>query len=98
MLYMLVVLFPPDKAKVCGEIFLKLPEPTNFKYLGIYHTSDGEHGIKAYQLIEVEKGKEEEGFSELMGRLAKFIDVEGFRWTLESLLGLEDSLKLIGLA
>ena len=70
--------------------------PSYVKALDRYMTYGGD-GVKAYVLWEVEKGKEQEGYKALMNQYAQFLNIEGYKVTLEPLLKAEEALPLVGL-
>ena len=53
--------------------------------------------MKAYNLYEVEKGHEDEGYKELMKEEVPFFNIEGYKFTVEPLLSVEEALPLVGL-
>ena len=81
--------------KVAVETLAKAPPPY-VKRLGPYVTAGGD-GIKAYTLYEIEKGHVEEGIVEVTKRMVPYFSIEGYKYTLETLLTAEEALPLIGL-
>jgi hypothetical protein len=99
MLFMVASTWPTKSSvqvgKVAVEIFAKGPPP-HVKRLGLYITPGGD-GMKAYNLYEVEKGHEDEGYKELMKEFVPFFNIEGYKFTVEPLLSVEEALPLVGL-
>jgi len=81
--------------KVAVEILAKAPPPY-VKRLGPYVTAGGD-GIKVYTLWDIEKGHLEEGIKEVTKRMVPYFSIEGYKYTLETLLTVEEALPLIGL-
>ena len=99
MLFMVTSTWPAkssvETGKVAVEILAKGPPPY-VKILGMYPTPGGE-GIKNYSLYEVEKGHVDEGFKELLKSYVAYFSIEGWKFTVEPLLSVEEALPLIGL-
>ena len=99
MLFMVAETWPTKSAveigKVSVESLAKAPPPY-VKRLGLYVTTGGD-GIKAYTLYEVEKGHVDEGYKGLMKVFVPFFTIEGYKFTVEPLLSVEEALPLVGL-
>ena len=81
--------------KVGVEVLAKAPPP-HVERLGTYVTTGGD-GLKVYVLHEIEKGHVQEGIKELTKRMVPFYSIEGWKYTLETLMTAEEALPLIGL-
>ena len=99
MLFMLTMTWPTESSgevgKVAVENLAKAPPP-HVKRLGLYLTPGGD-GMKAYVLYEIEKGHVDEGFKEVTKRHVPYFNIEGWRYTIEPLLSVEEALPLVGL-
>jgi len=81
--------------KVGAEALAKAPPPY-VKRLGLYIAPGGD-GIKNYSLYEIEKGHVQEGIMELNKRFVAYFNIEGWKFTVEPLLSVEEALPLVGL-
>jgi hypothetical protein len=73
----------------------KLPYVTKWR---AFNTNGGLDGLKQYHLIYTEKGKSEEASIEIQKYFFPIANqIEGFRITSESLLGVSDSYALAGM-
>ena len=98
MIFMLTVWHPPGKAKEVLNKFQKVTEkgiPKSIRKWQIYTVADGLDGVKAYELIFTEKGQADEALVEIHKMLLPFAEVEGYRYKIEPLLGMKDTVKLI---
>ncbi|NHJ24190.1 MAG: hypothetical protein EAX89_06425 [Candidatus Lokiarchaeota archaeon] len=97
-LYMMTVWYPPDKAPEMAKLYLKQPRklPSITKWR-VFNTAGGLNGMKQYHLVYTEKGKMEEASAELIKYFTPFINIEGFRYAVEPLMGVSDSYKLLGM-
>ena len=99
MFFMVTMTYPTKSSVQVGKVAVgtlaKAPPP-HVERLGIY-TAAGGDGFKAYSLYEVEGEHVEEGIRELTKRFVPFYSVEGWKYTLEPLMGVEESLATIGL-
>ena len=99
MLLMLTQTYPTKSvaavAKVGMEVLAKAPPP-HVKRLGVYITP-GSDGMKSYTLYEIEKGHVDEGFKELNKNLVAFFKIEGWKYTVEPLLTVEEAVPMLGL-
>ena len=84
-----------EVGKVGMETLAKAPPP-HVKRLGIYIAAGGD-GMKTYILYEIEKGQVEEGIKELNKRYVAYFNIEGWKFTVEPLMTVEEALPLIGL-
>jgi len=97
MLFMVTQTYPTksvaEVAKVGMERLAKAPPPY-VKRLGVYTTPGGD-GLKSYSLYEIEKGHEEEGAKEVNKNLVAFFNIEGWKFTWESLMTAEEAATLL---
>ncbi|MFX1443995.1 MAG: hypothetical protein ACFFHV_11315 [Promethearchaeota archaeon] len=96
---LLTVWIPPNKAVDLAKWYLKqkreLPYITKWR---VFNTNGGLEGLKQYHLIYTEKGKLEEAGIELQKYFFPIAnEMEGFRISSETLLGVSDSYALIGM-
>jgi len=99
MLFMVTHTYPTkstaEVAKVAVEVLAKAPPPY-VKTLGLYVTPGGD-GMKAYNLYAVEKGHVDEGYNGVLKVFVPFFSIEGYKFTVEPLLSVEEALPLVGL-
>jgi len=84
-----------EVGKVGVESLAKAPPPY-VKRLGVYIAAGGD-GMKTYVLYEIEKGHVEEGIKELNKRMVAYFNIEGWKFTVESLMTPEEALPMLGL-
>jgi len=97
-LYMITVWYPPNKALDMAKLYLKEPREIPFvSKWRIFNTSGGIHGLKQYHLIYTERGKSEEALAALNKYFMPFLNIDGFKYDLETLMGVSDSYKLLGM-
>ena len=99
MLFLLTMTWPTKSSGEVGKVAvenLAKASPPHVKRLGLYLTPGGD-GMKAYVLYEIEKGHIDEGFKEVTKRHVPYFSVEGWRYTIEPLLSVEEALPLVGL-
>jgi len=99
MLFMLTMTWPTKSSGEVGKVAvenLAKASPPHVKRLGLYLTPGGD-GMKAYVLYEIEKGHIDEGFNEVTKRHVPYFSIEGWRYTIEPLLSVEEALPLVGL-
>ena len=58
--------------------------------------ADGSDGIKGINIIYTEKGKGDEALIEITRTIMPFWEIEGYRWKLEPIIGVSDSMKALG--
>ena len=98
MIFMGTQWIPHNKTEEWSKIFLKVtqnPLPSCIRKWQTFSTSD-ESGIKGYNLIFTEKGKGDEAVVDLTKLILPFWEIEGYRWKVETLMGVSDSLKVLG--
>ncbi|MGD9032357.1 MAG: hypothetical protein PVJ69_11530 [Desulfobacteraceae bacterium] len=70
--------------------------PSCIKKWQTFTCSDGEIGIKGYNIIYAEKGKGDEALMEISKLMFPFSEIEGASWKIEPVMGISDSLKILG--
>jgi len=96
---MVTTTYPTKSAVQVGKVAVKVlaeAPPPYVKRLGPYVAAGGD-GIKGYTLYEIERGHVEEGIKEVTKRMVPFFSIEGYKYTLETLLTVEEALPLVGL-
>ena len=97
-IYMVTVWVPPDKTPDMAKLYLKqsrdIPIVTKWR---VFNATGGLEGMKAYHLIYTEKGKAEEAIGEVTKYFMPFLNIEGFRYLIEPLIGVSDSYALLGM-
>jgi len=98
-IYMLTVWYPPDKSTDLAKLYLKQPRDIPFvtKWRVFNTYAGGLKGGKQYHLIYTERGKMEEAGGELNKFFIPFLNIEGFRILFEPLMGVSDSMALLGM-
>ena len=97
-IYMITLWYPPDKGADIAKIILK--QPREIPYVTkwrVFNTAGGLEGLKAYHLIYTERGKAEEAMGEITKYFMPFLNVEGFRYLFEPLMGVSDSYAMLGM-
>lgn len=97
-IFMVTIWFPPNKAADIAKLYLKQPReiPYVTKWRA-FNTTGGKDGMKQYHVIYTERGKVEEASLELNKYYLPFAQIEGFNILIESLIGVSDSMKLLGM-
>jgi len=99
MFVMFTQTYPFKSAAEVGKVAVKIlakPYSPYIKRLSLYATLGGD-GVKTYALYEIEKGHVEEGIKELIKRYVPYYSIEGWKYTSETLLTVEEALATIGL-
>ena len=95
---MVTLWYPPNKAGEIAKVILKQPKKIPFvTKWRVFNTAGGLDGLKAYHLIYTEKGKAEEAMGEISKYFMPFLNIEGFRYLVEPLMGVSDSYALLGM-
>jgi len=98
-IFMVTVWYPMHKAMDVAKKYLK--QPRDIPYVTkwrVFNTPAGKDGMKQYHLIYTERGKAEEAGEEIFKYFTPFgMEIEGFNLQTESLMGVSDSYKLVGL-
>jgi hypothetical protein len=90
---------PHDKTEEWAKIFLKVnqnPFPSCITKWQTFTSADGENGIKGINIIYTERGKADEALVEISKVILPFWEIKGYRWKLEPMFGISDTLKVIG--
>jgi hypothetical protein len=97
-IYMVTMWYLPHEAPDVAKIYLKRPREIPFvtKWRA-FNTAGGAKGIKQYHLIYTERGKMEEAGGEINKYFMPFINIKGFRYKTEPLMGITDSYALLGM-
>jgi len=95
-------LYPSHKADEVGKIYLealsKYPPDENLGTQVVPSAIKTTHqGIKGIGISEVKKGKLEEAISYAMNFMAMFLNVEGFEFTMDHYLTIDEALAVIGM-
>ena len=97
-IFMVTVWYPPNKASDIAKLHLKqsseIPSVTKWR---VFNTTGGLNGLKQYHLIYTERGKVEEAMGELIKYFVPFLNIKGFRYLFEPLMGVSDSYSLMGM-
>ena len=97
-IYLLTVWYPPDKTTDIAKQYLKQPRDIPFvtKWRA-FNAAGGLNGMKQYHLIYTERGKAEEAMGEIIKYFTAFLNIDGFRYLAEPLIGISDSFSLLGM-
>lgn len=97
-IFMVTVWYPMHKATDVAKTYLKQPREIPFvtKWRA-FNTTGGKDGFKQYHVIYTERGKAEEAGLEVFKYFSAFMNIEGFNLLVETLTGVSDSFKLIGM-
>jgi len=98
MIFMVSQWTPYNKTDEWFEIFKKVVGklPSYIKRWDTFATPDGDHGIKGYNVIMVEKGNADEALIEISKLIAPFWKIEGFSMKIEPVMGMKDAVKILG--
>jgi len=99
-LIMVTSWYPPDKATEAAKKFLEVMEKfpqESFEKSWLAGVKSDEVGIMTVWLTEIERGKLEEALNLTSRREAEYLDVEGYRFKMETLMTFEDAMPLVGL-
>ncbi|MFX1419929.1 MAG: hypothetical protein ACFE9N_13505 [Promethearchaeota archaeon] len=91
--------YPPHRTMDVAKMILKqpreLPHVTKWR---VYNGAAGKDGMKQYHLIYTERGKLEEASMALYKYFLPFTtQIEGYFIKFESLVGVSDSYKMVGM-
>jgi hypothetical protein len=87
-----------DEWLKCFANFTANSMPSCIKKWETYSCAAGKGGSKGYNIIYSEKGKADEALIEINKLMLPFSQIEGASWKLEPLVGVSDSLKILGKA
>ena len=95
---MLTAWYPNKEAKSIMKTMRSVPKMPDFiAKWQTFATPDGERGIKVYNLIMVKEGVSDEAAIYITKNQTHFSDnVEGYVWKIEPIMGIKDSLKVLG--
>ena len=99
MIFMGTQWIPHSKTEQWSKIFMEVrdkPLPSCIKKWQTFSSADGSDGIKGYNLIYSERGKGDEALVEITKMIFPFWQIEGYRWKLEPLIGVSDSMTVLG--
>ena len=96
---MITTWYPNHRGMDIAKLYLKQPREVPYvTKWRIFNTPAGSDGMKQYHLIYTERGKLEEASMELWKYFAPFaLQIEGYCMTVETLLGVSDSYKMVGM-
>jgi hypothetical protein len=96
--FMITLWYAPHKAPDVAKLFLKKSREIPFvSKWRAFTTAGGEKGVKQYHLIYTERGKSEEAMVELTKYFMPFLAIESFTYISETLMGVSDSMKMLGM-
>jgi hypothetical protein len=95
-------IYPNDKAtevaKMYGTMMTKYPDDASLGNrvvpVAVRVTLQG---IKVITVTEIKKGKLEDAMTFITNRLAMFMNIPGYRYSIKTLMNLEEALKSIGM-
>jgi hypothetical protein len=99
MIFMGTYRMPINKTDEWLECFKNMtgnPLPSCIKKWETFSCFDGETGLKGYNIIYAEKGKVDEALIEIAKLMFPFCEIEGSSWQVEPIMGVSDSLKILG--
>ncbi len=89
--------YPLHKAtEIAGRFTRSTPLPSFLKRVNML-TSAGDSGTKVLGIYEVDDDKVADGIKELLKYYTQYFDVEGFKYTVEPMMTVQEALPLIGL-
>ncbi|MFX0036606.1 MAG: hypothetical protein ACFE9I_13320 [Candidatus Hermodarchaeota archaeon] len=96
---MVTIYYPTHKATEIAKLYLKQPRdlPPHVTKWRAFNTSAGKDGMKQYHIIYTERGKAEEAGLEIFKYFMPFSSIEGYNIQVESVMGVTDSFKLMGM-
>ena len=99
LIFMLTAWYPNSKAREIGKKVLSLGKMPDFiKKWQVFATAAGDKGIKAYNLVMVEKGNGDEAAMFIVKMQQSFSeDIEGYVWKIETCLGVKDAFQALGM-
>ncbi|MHA1106561.1 MAG: hypothetical protein ACTSPN_12715 [Promethearchaeota archaeon] len=97
-IYMITTWYPPHKTPEISKIYLKQSRDIKFvTKWRVFNTAGGLDGLKQYHLIYTERGKAEEAISEINKYFLPLLNIEGFRYLAEPMMGVSDSYAMLGM-
>jgi hypothetical protein len=85
-----------ELAKAGLKNFQENPLPDSARLIGPFYAGY-EGGLKCYNILEIENGKEEEVYQVLNKRLANYVPVPGIGWTEERVFTMEEAYPLLNM-
>jgi hypothetical protein len=90
--------YPTESANEIGKRFKDLPpQPSFITWKGPYIRSEVGLGFKVFSIYEFDQSKMAEVLESIGNRMANFIGVPGFTYSLDVWLEAKEGLKLIGM-
>ena len=99
-LIMVTLWYPLNKATEVARKFLEVNEKfpqKPFEKSWLAGVKADEDGLKTVWLTEIEDGKLEEALDMTNRRLVEYMNIEGYRFKIETLMTFEYAMPLIGL-
>jgi len=93
------VVYPPDKSIVVAEKFIEVTAkalPPFMKRLQVLGDSRMDQGVKVLSVYAVEDARIKDGIIELTRMYMQFNGIEGFRYEIETMLTVNESLAVLG--
>ncbi|MFX0142231.1 MAG: hypothetical protein ACFFDN_51810 [Candidatus Hodarchaeota archaeon] len=97
---MVTIWVPNHKGVDMAKLYLKQSRdlPPHVTKWRVFNTPGGLDGAKQYHIIYTERGKLEEAGEEITKYFMPFAnEIEGFCWQVESLMGVSDTYKMMGM-
>ena len=94
------VIYPPDKSIVAAEKFIEVTakELSPFlKRLQVLGDSRMDKGMKVLSIYEADDARIKESIIELTKMYVQFNGIEGFRYEIEPMLTVKESLAVLGM-
>ena len=90
--------YPLESANEVVKRFKDLPpQPSFITWKGPFTKSEVGVGFKVFSIYEFDQSKMAEALEALNNRMAKFIGVPGFTYSLDVWLEINEALKLVGM-
>jgi ribosomal protein L33 len=92
--------FPNDKLNEVVQIYIKAmgTMPSYIKNLGdAPYTRPTKDGIKSYTMMEFPNEKTAEALMEITKYCNRFNSVVGYRWTVETIMGIKEAFQSVGM-
>ena len=100
MIVMITMTWPitssPEMAKAAAKNFKENPFPDFMRLTGPFYVVY-EDGIRCYALVEIDKGKEEEGFQVFNKRTVNYVPITGYGAKTEVLMTMEEVYPLLSM-
>ena len=99
MIFMLTVWYPPTQSTAVAGIYMERPREIPFiRKWQVFNTSGGKKGNKQYHLIMSERGEGQQALIEINKYMLPLAnEIKGLRTKIEVLMGVTDSMKLVGM-